>query len=55
MNRSHLLICAALVAAGAVLVAVGVGAAALIPAIACMAMMAGMMWMMASGRGGGSQ
>jgi hypothetical protein len=44
-----------LVLAGVALVAAGVGAAALIPAIACVGMMAGMMWMMAGGRGGGSQ
>jgi hypothetical protein len=43
------------VVAGVVLVAAGVGAAALIPAIACMTMMAGMIWMMAGGRGGGSR
>ena len=36
------------------LVAAGVGAAALIPAFACMAMMGAMVWMMAGGRGGGS-
>ena len=47
-----MVICAVLVA-GVALVAAGLGAAALIPAIACMAMMAGMMWMMAGG--GGSQ
>lgn len=52
MKGFHLLICAGLV--GVALVAAGVGAAALIPAIACMAMMAGMVWMMAGGRGGGS-
>jgi hypothetical protein len=55
MKASHLLICVALVAAAAVLVAVGVGAAAFIPAIGCMAMMVGMMWMMSGGRRGGSQ
>jgi hypothetical protein len=55
MKASHLLICAGLVVAGAALVAAGVGAAALIPAIGCMPMMAGMVWMMAGGRGGGSR
>ena len=54
MKGSHLFICAGVVAAGVALVAAGLGAAALIPAIACMAMMAGMVWMMAGGRGGGS-
>jgi hypothetical protein len=33
-------------------VAAGVGAAALIPAFACMVMMGAMVWMMAGGRGG---
>jgi hypothetical protein len=54
MKGSHVLICATLVVAGMALVAAGVGAAAFIPAIACMAMMAAMMWIMAGGRGGGS-
>jgi hypothetical protein len=53
MKQSHMVICAVLLVGGAALVAAGLGAAALIPAIACMAMMAGMMWMMV--RGGGSQ
>jgi hypothetical protein len=55
MRQSHVVVCAVLVVAGVALVAAGLGAATLIPAIACMAMMAGMMWMMAGGRGGGSQ
>jgi hypothetical protein len=52
MKRSHLLVCGALVVAGVALVAAGMGAAALIPAFACMAMMGAMVWMMAGGRGG---
>jgi hypothetical protein len=46
MKQSHMLFCAALVIAGAALVAAGVSAGALIPAIACMAMMGGMVWAM---------
>lgn len=48
-----MVVCAVLLVAGEALVAAGLGAAALIPPIACMALMAGMMWMMV--RGGGSQ
>lgn len=51
MKPWHMLICAALVVAGIVLVAVGADAFVLVPALACAAMMGAMMWMM---RGGGS-
>jgi hypothetical protein len=53
VGQWDIVICAVLVVAGVALLAAGLGGAALIPAIACMAMMAGMMWMMV--RGGGSQ
>lgn len=53
MKPWHILICVGFVAVGAVLVATGAGAAAIVPALACAAMMGAMVWMMARGGGHG--
>ena len=55
MNHSkHLMICAALVALGIVLVSTGASAFAFIPALGCALMMGMMIWMMVrpGGHGG---
>lgn len=52
MNSWHMLLCAAVIAAGVVLVASGAGALAVVPLIGCALMMGAMVWMMM--RGGGS-
>jgi hypothetical protein len=50
MKGWHVLVCGLLIEAGVVLVATGTGAAAVIPAAGCAAMMGMMMWtMMRSG------
>jgi hypothetical protein len=53
MKSWHMLVCAALVIAGAVLVAVGASAAAVVPVTACAVMMGAMVWMMMRPRGPG--
>ena len=53
MGGWHLYACLAFVAAGIVLVVVGLDSLALIPVIGCVAMMGAMVWMM--GRGGSSK
>jgi hypothetical protein len=56
MKPWHMIVCAALIVAGIVLVATGAGAVALLPALGCAAMMGMMIWMMigaGGGRGGG--
>jgi hypothetical protein len=45
MKAWHMLLCGLLIAAGVVLVAVGAGAAAVIPAAGSAAMMGMMVWM----------
>jgi hypothetical protein len=45
----HMLVCGALIVVGIVLVATGGGALALLPALACAAMMGAMVWMMVRG------
>jgi hypothetical protein len=55
MKSWHMVVCAALIAVGVVLVATGASLVAIIPALVCVAMMGGMAWMMirSGGRGGG--
>ena len=53
MKSSHMLFCAVLLVVGVALFVAGVGAAAFLPLVACMAMMGAMMWMMMRPRGGG--
>lgn len=52
MKNWHMLACLGLVAVVVVLVAVGAGALAFIPAIGCALMMGAMVWMMTRGQGG---
>lgn len=52
MKSNHMLFCALLVLAGALLLVSGAGAFAFLPLLLCAAMMGGMMWMMM--RSGGS-
>ena len=56
MKGWHIWACVALVTAGAILVATGAGAVAIIPVLGCAAMMGAMVWMMmrGGGRGGGT-
>lgn len=51
MKHSHMVMCALLMVGGVALLAAGAGALALLPAVACMAMMGAMVWMMLGGRG----
>jgi hypothetical protein len=51
--KSHLWICAGLVGVGIVLVVVGAGAFAFLPALGCAAMMGMMVWMTVRGQGHG--
>lgn len=53
MKSSHMLLCGGLAAGAVVLVAVGADALALVPMLACGAMMGAMMWMMMRGSGDG--
>jgi hypothetical protein len=54
VRHRHLLMCAVLAVVAIVVVTVGVGSAAFLPVIGCMAMMIAMMWGMAHlGRGAG--
>lgn len=46
MKSSHMLLCAVLLVVGVVLFASGVGAFVVLPLLACVLMMGGMMWMM---------
>jgi hypothetical protein len=46
MQPWHMLVCAVLIVAAVVLVAIGAGAAAVLPALGCVAMMGMMTWMM---------
>lgn len=49
MKGWHLLLCAALIAAGAVLIATGADAFAFLPLLGCAAMMGALVWMMMRG------
>lgn len=46
MKTSHMLLCAALLVVGVVLLFSGVGALAFLPLLVCGLMMGGMIWMM---------
>lgn len=46
MKSTHLMLCGALIVAGALLLSTGAGAYAVLPLLLCGAMMGGMMWMM---------
>lgn len=54
MKGWHMLACLGLVAFGVALAAVGGGAFAFVPAVACALMMGVMVWMMMRGGGSGS-
>lgn len=55
MKGWHILACLGFVALGAILVASGAGAVAIVPALGCAAMMGAMVWMMMRGGGHGGE